>query len=58
MTFMRIGAKIEVFAFRIAMGSGSIMDDKVYVHKLFVLFVILHITNASSKEESAITSTK
>ena len=29
MTFMKIGAKMKLFAFRIAMGSGSILDDCV-----------------------------
>ena len=42
MTFLRIGAKIEVFAFRIAMGSGSIMDD-------FILPFSISVVTSSSE---------
>ena len=42
MTLLRIGAKMEVFAFRIAMGSGSILDD-------FVLPFSVSVVTSSSE---------
>ena len=42
MTFLRIGAKMEVFAFRIATGSGSILEE-------FVLPFSISVVTSSSE---------